>query len=257
MTGIAIAGAEGTTVWRRLAAAAIDGVFFVLVASLVSVALYTASGGKLRAYVFQPVDRCEPAREISPAVERAALSAVPAQTSRVASATACRRLFLGLESGRFVSVNVEAQQGETLVGAAVLQPVDRAGEPVAPISLGWAYPLAFVLCMALGEGLMRGTPGKAGLGLRVAAVGGGRLGLARAVGRNLIVYGWLLAGAALLAVSHQATRAAPWLVQYARPLWIAELAVVGLLAAWALGMLLSGRPDPAYDRWMDARVVRT
>lgn len=245
-------------VWRRLAAAAIDGVFFVVAASLSSVALYAASGGQVRAYVFQPVDRCEALASVPAEVAHAALAAVPGQASRVTAATGCRRLFLGLESARFVSVSLEVQQGETILGAAVLQPVDRAGRPVQPLSLGWAYPLVFVLAMALGEGLLRGTPGKAALGLRVVrAAGGGRVGLPRALARNLIVYGWLAAGAVLLLTIHGASRAAPWLAQHAGQIYIAGLAVVGGLALTALGLLLAGRPDPAYDRWTGARVVRS
>lgn len=242
--------------WRRLAAAAIDGVFFVITASLLSVALYTASGGKVRAFVFQPVDRCEQVTSLAPEVARAALAAIPSQASQITSASSCRRLFLGLESARFVSVSVQAQQGETIMGAAVLQPVDPSGEPVRPLSLGWAYPLLFVLSMAVGEGLLGGTPGKAGLGLRVVAARDGRLGLPRALARNLLVYGWLVAGALLVLALPHLGRAAPGLVAFARELWIAELAVVGLLALWALALLLMGRPDPAYDRWTGARVVR-
>lgn len=244
-------------VWRRLAAAAIDGVFFVLAASLVSVALYTATGGKVRAFVFQPVDRCEASSAVSPAVARAALSAIPGHGARVVSATACRRLFLGLESARFVSITLEVQQGETIVGAAVLQPVDRAGEPVRALSLGWAYPLVFVLCMAAGEGLLGGTPGKAALALRVVAEGGGRLGLARALARNAVVYSWLLAGALLVLGLPHLGRAAPGVVAFVREVRIAELAVVGGLALLALGLLLAGRPEPAYDRWTGARVTPT
>lgn len=243
-------------VWRRLAAAAIDGVFFLIAASLLSVALYMATGGKVRAYVFQPVDRCEPVASLSPDVARAALAAIPSQASQITAATSCRRLFLGLESARFVSVSVQVQQGETIMGAAVLQPVDRAGRPVRPLSLGWAYPLLFVLSMAVGEGLLRGTPGKAGLGLRVVAAAGGRLGLGRALARNLVVYGWLAAGALLVLVLPALGRAAPGLLAVARELWIAELVVVGALAVWSLAMLLLGRPEPAYDRWTQTRVVR-
>lgn len=242
-------------VWRRLAAAAVDGVFFVLAASLISVALYTVTDGRFRAYVFQPVDRCEAATSISPAVAQAALAAIPSVSSRVVSATACRRLFLGLESGRFVSVNVEAQQGETVMGAAVLQPVNRDGEPVRPLAYGWAYPLAFVLSMAIGEGLLRGTPGKAGFALRVVGADGGRLGLARALARNVMVYGWLLAGAVTVFALPQIGRAAPGLLAYGGSIRIAELTLVGGLALMALVWLLTGRPDPAYDRWTGAKVV--
>jgi uncharacterized RDD family membrane protein YckC len=247
----------GAPIWRRLAAAAIDGVFFVIAASLLSVALYMATGGKVRAYVFQPVDRCEQVTSLSPEVARAALAAIPSQASRITAATSCRRLFLGLESARFVSVTVQLQQGETILGAAVLQPVDRSGLPVRPLSLGWVYPLLFVLSMAAGEGLLGGTPGKAALGLRVVAVGGGRLGLARGMARNLVVYGWLVAAALLVLVLPHLGRAAPGLGAYARQLWFAELAVVGALALWSLAMLLLRRPEPAYDRWTEGRVVRT
>ena len=189
-------------------------------------------------------------------VVAAALSAIPADSARVVSATACRRLFLGLESGRFISVAVEAQQGETLMRAAVLQPVDREGEPVRPISLGFAYPLAFIAWMALCEGRLRGTPGKAALGLRIVGASGGRLGLPRALSRNLIIYAWLVAAALLMAVLPQLGRLAPSLLAHARTVWIGELAVVGVLALASLVLLLIGRPDPVYDRWTGARVVR-
>jgi len=249
---------DGNTapVWRRLAAAVVDGVFFLFVASLISVSLYAATDGRLRAYVFQPAERCAPTENLAPAVAVAALAAVPADQARVVSATACRRLFLGLESGRFVSVAVEAQRGETLMRAAVLQPVDRSGQPVRPVSLGFAYPLAFVLFMALAEGVVLATPGKAALGLRVVSVSGDRLGFARALGRNLIVYGWLVAGAVLVLVLPQLGRLAPALLGYARAIWIGELVAVGTLALIALAWLLTGRPTPAYDRWTGARVVR-
>lgn len=243
-------------IWRRLAAAAIDGIFFVLAASLLSVALYTASGGQVRAFVFQPVDRCEAVSSFSPRAAQRALSALPGQASRIASATLCRRLFLGLESARFVSVTLEVQQGETILGAAVMQPVDRAGEPVQPLSLGWAYPLVFVLCMAAGEGLQGGTPGKAALALRVASAEGRRLGLARALGRNLVIYGWLVTGALLVLALPHLGRATPGVVAFAREVRLAELAVVAGLALLALGLLLIGRPDPIYDRWAGAKVVR-
>ncbi|MCR5874711.1 RDD family protein [Phenylobacterium sp. J426] len=250
-------GEEGrAAIWRRLAAAAVDAVFFILAASLISVALYNLSDGRLRAYVFQPVDRCEAVGSISPAVARAALAAIPGSASRVVGATACRRLFLGLESGRFVSVNVEVQQGETVMGAAVLQPVDRAGEPVRPLAFGWAYPLAFVVSMAIGEGLLGGTPGKAGFGVRVVQASGGRLGLPKALVRNAIVYAWLLAGAATVFALPKLGTALPGLLPYGGAVRALELAVVGLLALAVLAQLLIGRPDPAYDRWTGARVVR-
>jgi hypothetical protein len=243
-------------VWRRLAAAAIDGVFFILAASLISVALYNLSDGRMRAYVFQPADRCETVTSISPAVARAALAAIPGSASRVVGATACRRLFLGLESGRFVSVNVEVQQGETVMGAAVLQPVNRAGEPVRALAFGWAYPLAFVLAMAIGEGLLSGTPGKAGFGLRVVRADGGRLGLPRALARNVVVYAWLLACAATVFALPKLGQMLPGLLPYGGTVRAFELAVVGVLALAALALLLMGRPDPAYDRWTGARVTR-
>lgn len=242
-------------VWRRLGAAAIDGVFVLIAASLLSVALYTASGGKVRAFVFQPVVQCGPGETVPSSVAKAAGAALP--EFRAAEAMSCRRLFLGLESSRYMVVRMAPRHEDARDrGVFVMQPVNRAGEAVQPMSLGWVYPLLFVLSMAAGEGLLGGTPGKAGLGLRVVAAAGGRLGLGRALWRNLAIYGWLAAGALLVLVLPHLGRAAPGLGAFARQLWIAELAVVGALALWSLAMLLMGRPDPAYDRWTRAKVVR-
>lgn len=238
--------------WRRLAAAAIDGMLFLVAASLASIAIYSASGGVVRAFTFMPVTRCEPMAEAPASVVRAAEAALSVTASQATEATSCRRSFLGLETGRFVLVSLHAQQGETVIGANVFQPVDRSGAPIQPVTLDWLYPLVFVLLLSALEGFWGETPGKSAMALRVVRADGGRPGLPRALTRNLIVYGWLVAWLLWrFALPHLAQRLPPTreslvLLQYAGP------ALAAALALGALGLLALG----AYDRWTGTRVVR-
>jgi uncharacterized RDD family membrane protein YckC len=249
-------GAGGGLLWRKLAAGAIDAVLFLAVASLASTALYVASGGVVRAYAFAPVTRCEPMAEVPADVVRAAQAALSATAPTATAAVSCRRMFLGLETGRFISVSLQAQQGETVIGATVFQPVDRHGRPVQPMTLEWLYPVGLLLLFAVLEGRLGATPGKSAMDLRVVAAGGGPAGVGRALRRNLVLLSWLIAWALWrIALPHLAPRLAPTR-EALEALQAVGPAVVGLLGAAVAGMLLLGRGAPAYDRWAGVRVVR-
>lgn len=242
-------------IWRRVAAAAVDGVLFVMAASLASIAIYFASGGIARAFTLMPADHCRTLATLPAEVARAAVRALPGQAHRPIAAAACRRTFLGLESGRFVTVTLQVQQGETVVGASVFQPVDLKGRPIDPVNFDWLYPVAFIALRALSEAAFGGTPGKAALGLRVAGPRG-KPGLGRALARNLLVHAWLVFLVLwIVALRHLAPALFPWLL--ATPVGQANILVLSApLAALALAALLTGKPEAAYDRWTGVRVVR-
>ncbi|HEX3700171.1 MAG TPA: RDD family protein [Phenylobacterium sp.] len=233
--------------WLRLMAAMVDVVAMVVVVQAAAVLLYWASDGALRSSTLARSARCQPLGSISATV--LAGVAVP-PGARPVAARLCTLSLAGLETGRYETVALRGQQGEVTRSVAFSRPVDRQGRPVTPVILDWTYPLAFIAAMALGEGLFGATLGKAMVGLRVSARGGGRLPLHRALGRNLVIYGpWavvlllpLLAALLRIQLSHAG--------------YIACVAVFGALGWAPLALLAQASPRALYDRWMGADVSR-
>lgn len=215
--------------WRRLAAGLIDIVLAIVAAGLIAGAVYGATGGVIRMGVPAPVNVCTTVRTLSAEVVAAATAAAPGHAPT--DAVACVDRFMGLETNRRLVVAMTGADARI-----VFVPLSPAGTVVEPVNLGWAAPAAFILLMALAEGLAGATPGKFALGLKVEG------GVARALGRNLIVHAWLLVWVATPLVVK-----APGL-----PALLPTLA----LAAVALVLLALGRPDPLYDRWTGVRVRR-
>ncbi|RAK51961.1 hypothetical protein DJ017_17930 [Phenylobacterium soli] len=156
----------------------------------------------------------------------------------------------GIETSRYVSVVLEAQDGEMTRSLAFSRPVDRAGVPVTPVILDWAWPLAFILAVGLCEGLFGWTPGKRLMGLKVVAADGGRLGLPRAVLRNLVIYG----GGALVLIAPLAATLAG--VRLPPTGYYLAVGVFGLLVLAPFAMLAEASPRARYDRWAGSEVVR-
>jgi len=233
--------------WRRLAAAVVDVVLLVVVASLAGVLLYGASDGKLRSSTLVRTTRCQPARTLSVKL----LEGVRApRGARPVAAQLCENTLLGLETSRHATVVLQAQDGEVTRSLAYSRPVDRKAEPIRPIILDWVYPLAFIAIMSLSEAWLGATPGKRAFGLKVVAEGDGRLGLARALLRNVVIYG----GAALVLI-------APLLIAMAGtllppPAYYAAVGVFGLLVLAPVAMLAEAGPRARYDRWAGAEVIR-
>jgi uncharacterized RDD family membrane protein YckC len=233
--------------WRRLAAAAVDILLLAAVASLAAVVLYSASDGKLRSTAFLKTTHCQPLRGISAKI----LHGIPIPAgARPVAAQLCVIDMAGLETSRYLTVALQAQDGEVVRSLAFSRPVDRKGEPMTPVILDWAYPFAFIVIMSLLESGFGATLGKRALGLKVAAADGGRLALHRALLRNAVIYG----GAALMLV-------AP-LVIALTGLHLPQLAyyiavgVLGLLVLAPIAMLAEAGPRALYDRWAGAEVVR-
>lgn len=234
--------------WLRLTAAAIDVAAMVVIAQIAAVALYAASDGMLRSSsAFSRVARCQPMAAISPKLMEG-LPRLP--NARPVAARLCSISTVGLETGRYVTVALQSQVGEVTRSLAFSRPVDRLGLPVKPLILDWAYPLAFILLMSLGEGLGGITLGKRLVGLKVAGETGGRLGLGRALLRNLVIYG----GAALMLIAPLA--AVLMRVRLSQTAYYGAVGVVGLLVLAPFAMLTQAAPRALYDRWAGADVVK-
>lgn len=235
--------------WRRLVAAAADVLVLVVAAQLAAVALYAASEGKLRSSTLVKSAHCEAVHAMSAKVLQGV--AVPAGARPVA-ARVCALSMAGFETGRYATVVLQAQDGEVTRSLAFSRPLDRKGQPTTPVILDWVYPLAFILVMSLAEGLFGATLGKRALGLKVvAADGGGRLGLPRALLRNAVIYG----GGAMVLVAPLVAALAhirlPPLAYYA------AVGVFGVLVLAPFAMLAEASPRALYDRWAGADVVRS
>jgi uncharacterized RDD family membrane protein YckC len=233
--------------WLRLMAAMVDVAAMVVVAHLAAVALYAASSGVLRSSTLVKTAQCQPLRSMSASMLQGI--AIPPALRPVA-AQLCTVSLMGLETARYETVMLRSQEGEVTHSLAFSRPVNRKGEPVAPVILDWAYPLAFILAMSLGEGLLGVTLGKRLIGLRVVAAGGGRPGVGRALVRNLVIYGpWaiVLTTPLIAALLH---------VQLSHAGYIAAVAVFGALGWAPLFMLAQASPRALYDRWAGAEVVR-
>lgn len=233
--------------WRRLAAGAIDVALIVLLAGVASVALYAASEGKLRTSTPFRYVRCQPVRSIS--VHLLQGVALPPGARPVAGQV-CTASAAGFETSRYATVALQAQQGEVVETMAFSRPVDRRGEPVAPVILDWAWPVAFILLVALLEGLFGATPGKRLLGLKLVGPEGGRLGLGRALVRNLVIYG----GAAIVLTAPLALTVLG--IRLAGVAYYGAVGVCGLLILAPFAMLAEASPRARYDRWAGAEVVR-
>jgi uncharacterized RDD family membrane protein YckC len=233
--------------WRRLAAGAVDILLLAVAASLAAIVLYGASDGKLRSTAFLKTTHCQPLAGISASI----LHGVPIPPgARPVSAQLCVIDMAGLETSRYLTVMLQAQEGEVVRSLAFSRPVDRKGEPMTPVILDWAYPFAFIVVMSLFESGFGATLGKRAFGLKVvAAEGRGRLGLHRALLRNAVIYG----GAALVLV-------APLIIALTRlqlppGVYYAAVGVFGLLVLAPIAMVAEAAPRALYDRWAGADVV--
>ena len=215
--------------WRRLVAGLIDIVLAIVAAGLIAGGVYAATGGVVRMGVPAPVNACATVETLSAEVAAAATAAAPGHAPT--DAVACVDRFMGLETNRHLVVAMTGTDARV-----VFVPLSPSGAVVKPVKLGWAAPAAFILLMAMAEGLLGATPGKFALGLKVEG------GPARALARNLIVHAWLLAWLAAPLVLK-----APGLL---------SLSPMLVLAAGILVLLALGRPDPLYDRWIGVRVRR-
>jgi uncharacterized RDD family membrane protein YckC len=233
--------------WLRLMAAMVDVAAMVVIVHLAAIALYAASSGVLRSSTLIKTAQCQSLHAMSEKVLQGV--AIPPGLRPVA-AQLCTLSLAGLETARYETVMLRGQDGEVTHSLAFSRPVDAKGEPVVPVILDWAYPLAFILAMALGEGLLGTTLGKRLVGLRVTAVGGGRLGVGRGLIRNVVIYG------AWAVVLTTPLVAALLRVQLSHAQYIAAVAVFGALGWAPLFMLAQASPRALYDRWAGAEVAR-
>lgn len=248
MTTAGEGGGARSLFWRRFAAGAIDVAALGVLAILAGALLYAASDGRLRSSAPFAQTRCEPLRALSAKVLEGV--AWP-PGARPVSARLCTVSLAGLETSRFVSVALQAQEGEVVRSLAFSRPVDRRGAPVRPVILDWVWPLAFILVVGVCEGLFGATPGKAALGLRVRAADGRRLGLARGLLRNLVIYG----GGALVLIAPLAATLIG--LRLTPTVYYLAVGVCGLLVLAPFAMLAEAQPRARYDRWLGAEVVRT
>lgn len=233
--------------WRRLLAGAIDIALLVVLAQVAALVLYAASDGKLRSSTLLKSTQCAPVQGISYKVLQGV--AIPPGARPVAGQL-CKVSMGGMETARFVTVALQAQEGELVRSLAFSRPVNRKAEPVAPFVMDWIYPLAAILLAGLVEGALGATPGKRFLGLKVTRPDGHKLGPGRAILRNLVIYG----GAALVLI---VPLAAAFLHIRLPPLgYYTAVGVFGLLILAPFAMLAEASPRAAYDRWLGADVVR-
>ncbi|HEV2532310.1 RDD family protein [Phenylobacterium sp.] len=234
--------------WRRLGAGAVDIALLAAAASLAAVVLYGASGGKLRSTAFLKTTHCQAVQGISIKV----VQGIPIpRAARPVAAQLCTIDMAGFETSRYVTVMLQAQEGEVVRSLAFSRPVDRQGLPMQPIILDWTYPFAFIVIMSLAETWFGATLGKRAFGLKVVAFdGAGRLPLGRALLRNLVIYG----GATLVLVAPLVIALAglrlPQLAYYG------AVGVFGLLVLAPIAMLAEAAPRALYDRWAGAEVIR-
>jgi len=235
--------------WRRLAAGGLDIALMVVAASVAAVVLYAVSDGRLRSSTLVKTTRCQAVSGIS--IRLLAGVAIP-RRARPVAARVCTVSLAGAETARYATVLLQAQDGEVTRSLSFSRPVDRKGEPVSPLILDWAYPLAFILLMALAEGLFGATPGKRAFGLKVTAADGqGRLGVPRALVRNAVLYGGVaLVLVAPLAITVMGVRLPP-LAYYG------AVGLFGLLVLAPFAMLAEASPQARYDRWAGAEVTRS
>ena len=233
--------------WLRITAAAIDLVAAVALAQLAAVALYAASDGRLRSSTLAKVAHCRAMSSVSAKLVQGVAAPPGAQP---VAANMCTVSTLGLETARYVTVGLQAQDGEVVRTMAFSRPVDRQGEPVTPVILDWAYPLAFILAMSAAEWLAGATLGKRLVGLRVRAEGGGRLPAHRALGRNLAIWG----GLALVLVAPLA--AAVWGIRLGPTGYYTAVGALALLVLAPVAMLTLAAPRALYDRWTGAEVEK-
>lgn len=231
--------------WRRMAAGAIDIAALGALALLAGALLYAGSDGRLRSSAPFTRTDCAPLHSISAKVFEG-LAWPPG--ARPVSARLCTVSMAGLETSRYVSVVLEAQEGEVTRSLAFSRPVDRKGGPLTPVILDWVWPLAFILVVGVCEGRFGATPGKLALGLRVRRGDGRPLGLGRGVLRNLLIYG----GGALVLIAPLAAAMAG--VHLSPTLYYLAVGICGLLILAPFAMLAEAQPRARYDRWIGAEV---
>lgn len=235
--------------WRRLAAGAVDILVLLVAASLAGVLLYAGTDGKLRSSTFLKNTACQPAHAISVKLLQG-IAAPPG--ARPVAAQLCVTSVAGMEISRSATIVLQAQEGELTRSLAFSRPVDRQGLPMRPVILDWVYPLAFILMMALCEGLFGTTLGKRLLGLKVTDESGQRpAGVGRALVRNLVIYG----GVALVLVTPLVLAVTG--LRLAPLAYYAAVGVFGVLVLAPFAMLAEATARPLYDRWAGADVVRT
>lgn len=233
--------------WLRITAAAIDVVVSALIAQLVAVGLYWASDGVLRSSTFARAAHCQPMTKLSGVL----MQGVPApRHARPVAAQTCVISSLGLETGRYVMVALQSQEGEVVRSLAFSRPVNRQGAPVTPLILDWVWPIAFILVMSVAEWLGGSTIGKRLVGLKVVGEAGGRRLLAGAMVRNLVIWG----GAALVIVAPLAAALSGLRLSQAE--YYAAVGVFGLMVLAPIAMLIQAPARPLYDRWARTEVVR-
>lgn len=231
----------GTRVWRRLGAAILDLLIYMVAASLLAVALHHLLDGRVRASTLLPLTACESLPRAPEDLARAA--GFPPGPAPVGAAV-CTRRFLGLESGRWALV----VQGGDAAGPAATRvvPLGPSGRPQGRVlNLDGLLALGFILVLAVWEAALRETPGKAVFALMVEAAGGGRPPWLRCLARKLIIYSPLLVTAGLALLPPAVRAGLGW----------APAGLMGGLALASVTLLVLGRPDPAFDRWTGLRVV--
>jgi uncharacterized RDD family membrane protein YckC len=217
--------------YRRCAAALIDAIVVSAAIQLLAVVLFVTTHGAVQMSGGFQLYNC--AHKV--AIADLPKGLVPAPPEQADAAKICRISFFGLETARQLTVSRTAK-GDTAEASRTYM-LDGDDRPKAGISLDWLLFPAFLLYLVALERRFGTTVGKRLSGLRVVdteAPEGGNIPWRKAMIRNVLIWGWLLASEA----------------------WLPGAGLLGI--AWILWILIQGdrKIDPVYDRIAGTAVLR-
>lgn len=216
----------------RLGALLADLLLAALLLQLIAPPAYVASGGRAQ-LLNAPFGawRCE------------ALSGAAAPMQRAMGPQACRRTLFGHPFASAVTEGAGAQK-------RAAGPVDAAGQPVAPLDLGWLSAPLFVAVRLWFEAFAMRSPGRAMFAQRLVAENDGAVGAGMALRRYAALIGPFVIASWLAAAT----------IRFAPPLEAAAsgAAALAMLLVYGAASLavLRGRA-PFHDRAGGTRVVST
>ena len=229
--------------WRRALAALIDWIVVGALVSTIGVVAYGQTGGVVR--VQQAVlmsTNCNPTKTIPAGL------GLPSGF-RIDSAVVCTSSFAGHEVNRFVKVTQTDRSGMTFTTQWRAGAIDAKGQVLPRVFFADSLIGPILLVgLALFEGIIGTSPGKAVLGLRVVGHRSGAPFMRGALARNLALYGaWAANGLSAIASGLNPDVAGAGLTL--------NVALTLVMLAPFVAMAFQ-RPDPFYDLWAGVRVRR-
>lgn len=240
--------------WRRVAAAAFDGVVATVLLTTIAVIAYGPTGGFVR--MDQSVyseTRCEPVREVR------GVDLPPG--FRIDVAQLCVKQLFGREIDRALMLEHREGTEEAFTTNHLRIPLSPDNRQAAPHYLDTDLGIVWFLLMVISEAFLLTTPGKFLLGLRLVRPDGERPSFAACAIRNLVLYGGYVLGsvpgfAFRGSVSIKAAQDGQfaWTWGGTPFAWGALIALIWMITP-VIALILQ-RPDPFYDRLAGVKVVR-